>query len=358
MLLLEGTRLDMFDQLFGLFSTDLAIDLGTANSLVYVRKQGIVLNEPSVVAIEKGSDNSQRVKAVGKEAKEMLGKTPGNIVAIRPMRDGVIANFSITQAMLEHFIKKVHNRSHFIRSRLIISVPAGITNVERKAVREAAENAGVRQVWLIEQPLAAAIGAGLPVREARGNMIVDIGGGTTDVAVVSMSGMVTNVCLKVAGDKLDEAITTYVRRHHNMMIGERTAEQIKIRLGSVWPQPEGEEEPFMDMKGRDLISGVPKSIELTSSDVRQALNDCAKGILDAVKATLEKTPPELAGDISERGLVLAGGGANLRGLDKMLREELGIPVFVAEEPLLAVVRGAGMVLEDLESYKPILMSDV
>ncbi|MEC9466105.1 MAG: rod shape-determining protein [Myxococcota bacterium] len=348
----------MFDSLFGLFSTDLAIDLGTANTLVYVRKQGIVLNEPSVVAIQKGSDNSQRVKAVGKEAKDMLGKTPGNIVAIRPMRDGVIANFSITQAMLEYFIKKIHNRSHFIRSRLIISVPAGITNVERKAVREAAENAGVREVWLIEQPLAAAIGAGLPVREARGNMIVDIGGGTTDVAVVSMSGMVTNVCLKVAGDKLDESIINYVRRHHNMMIGERTAEQIKFRLGSVWPPPEGAEEPWMDMKGRDLISGVPKSIELRAGDVREALSDCARAILDAVKATLEKTPPELAGDISERGLVLAGGGAHLAGLDNMIREEIGIPVMVAEDPLLAVVRGAGMVLEDVESYRPILLDDV
>ena len=348
----------MFDSLFGLFSTDLAIDLGTANTLVYVKDQGIVLNEPSVVAIQKGVDNSQRVKAVGKEAKEMLGKTPGHIVAIRPMRDGVIANFSITQAMLEYFIKKVHNRSHFIRSRLIISVPAGITNVERKAVREAAENAGVRQVWLIEQPLAAAIGAGLPVREARGNMIVDIGGGTTDVAVVSMSGMVTNVCLKVAGDKLDEAIINYVRRHHNMMIGERTAEQIKIKLGSVWPTPDFEEDSFMYMKGRDLITGVPRSIELTSGDVREALADCARGVVQAVKATLEKTPPELAGDISERGLVLAGGGGYLRGLDCMIREEIGIPVFVAEEPLLAVVRGVGMVLEEVEAYQSVLLADV
>lgn len=344
----------MFDSFFGLFSTDLAIDLGTANTLVYVRKQGIVVNEPSVVAISQ-SGGTQKVLAVGAEAKQMLGKTPGNIVAIRPMRDGVIADFTITEAMLKYFINKIHNRSYLVRSRLIISVPAGITNVERKAVREAAENAGVRQVWLIEQPMAAAIGAGLPVREARGNMIVDIGGGTSDVAVVSMSGMVTNVTLKLAGDKLDEAIINYVRRNHNMMIGERTAEQIKIRLGSVHPPIGNEEEPRMDMKGRDLISGVPKSIELTSPEVREALADCARGILEAVKATLEKTPPELAGDISERGVVLAGGGAYLRGLDCLIRDEIGIPVFVADEPLLAVVRGAGMVLEDVEGYESILM---
>lgn len=345
----------MFDSLMGLFSTDLAIDLGTANTLVYVRNRGVVVNEPSVVAIAK-SGGTQRVLAVGAEAKQMLGKTPGNIVAIRPMRDGVIADFTVTEAMLKYFIAKIHNRRHFVRSRLIISVPAGITNVERKAVREAAENAGVRDVWLIEQPMAAAIGAGLPVREARGNMIVDIGGGTTDVAVVSMSGMVTNVTLKLAGDKLDEAVINHVRRHHNMMIGERTAEQIKIQLGSVWP-PENpaDEPPPMDMKGRDLITGVPKSIALTAPEVREALSDCARGILEAVKATLEKTPPELSGDISERGIVLAGGGAGLRGLDIMLREEIGIPVFVADEPLLAVVKGVGMVLEDLEGYKGILM---
>ena len=346
----------MLDSFFGLFSTDLAIDLGTANTVVYVRKQGIVVFEPSVVAITK-QDGVQRVLAVGEAAKNMLGKTPGNIVAIRPMRDGVIADFTVTEAMLKYFIQKIHNRRHFVRSRMIISVPAGITNVERKAVREAAENSGVREVWLIEQPMAAAIGAGLPVREARGNMIVDIGGGTTDVAVVSMAGMVTNVTLRVAGDKMDEAIINYVRRHHNMLIGERTAEQIKIRLGSVWPPKEGDELPPMDMKGRDLITGVPKSIELSMPEVREALADCARSILGAVKETLEKTPPELAGDISERGIVLAGGGAMLRGLDTLLREEIGIPVFVAEEPLLAVVKGAGMVLEDLDGYKQILLDN-
>jgi rod shape-determining protein MreB len=344
----------MFDPILGLFSTDLAIDLGTANTLVYVRKRGIVVNEPSVVAIARNG-GQQKVVAVGLDAKNMLGKTPGNIVAIRPMRDGVIADFTVTEAMLKYFIAKIHNRRHFVRSRLIISVPAGITNVERKAVREAAENAGVRQVWLIEQPMAAAIGAGLPVREARGNMIVDIGGGTTDVAVVSMSGMVTNVTLKVAGDKLDEAIINYVRRNHNMLIGERTAEQIKFQLGSVWAPEDAVEPSPMAVKGRDLISGVPKSIELTAPEVRDALADCARSILEAVKATLEKTPPELAGDISDRGIVLAGGGAGLRGLATMLREEIGIPAFVADEPLLSVVKGAGMVLEDIEGYKQILI---
>lgn len=347
----------MFDSVLGLFSTDLAIDLGTANTLVYVRNQGIVTNEPSVVAIAK-KNGGQKVLSVGAEAKQMLGKTPGNIVAIRPMRDGVIADFTVTEAMLKYFIQKIHNRRNFVRSRLIISVPAGITNVERKAVREAAENAGVRQVWLIEQPMAAAIGAGLPVREARGNMIVDIGGGTTDVAVVSMSGMVTNVTLKVAGDKLDESIINYVRRHHNMLIGERTAEQIKFNLGSVWPPEDPADEPEpMDVKGRDLISGVPKSIELTGPEVREALSDCARSILEAVKATLEKTPPELSGDISDRGVVLAGGGANLRGLATMLREEIGVPAFVADEPLLAVVHGAGMVLEDVDSYRQLLIAE-
>ncbi|MCK5689299.1 rod shape-determining protein [Myxococcota bacterium] len=346
----------MLDSLLGLFSTDLAIDLGTANTLVYVRTKGIVVNEPSVVAITE-TNGVQKVLAVGAEAKKMLGKTPGNIKAIRPMRDGVIADFTVTEAMLRYFIQRIHNRRHFVRSRLIISVPAGITNVERKAVREAAKKAGVREVWLIEQPMAAAIGAGLPVREARGNMIVDIGGGTTDVAVVSMSGMVTNVTLKTAGDKLDEAIINYVRRQHNMMIGERTAEQIKIKIGSVWPIPNENDYGPMDMKGRDLISGVPKAIELTMGEVREALSDCARSIVGAVKDTLEKTPPELSGDISDRGIVLAGGGANLRGLDLLLRDELSIPAFKAEEPLLAVARGTGMVLEDLDAYKILLKSN-
>ncbi|MCC6806983.1 MAG: rod shape-determining protein [Deltaproteobacteria bacterium] len=342
----------MFDRLVGVFSSDLAIDLGTANTVVYVRGKGIVLNEPSVVAIARTNGGPPKVLAVGKEAKDMLGKTPGNIAAIRPMRDGVIADFTATEAMLKYFIQKVNNRQHFVKARLVISVPAGITDVERKAVREAAEAAGVREVYLIEQPMAAAIGAGLPVQEPRGNMIVDIGGGTTDVAVISLGGIVNYVTLKVAGDKMDDSIIQYVRRRHNILVGERTAEMIKQQLGSAYPLPE---ERTMEIKGRDLISGVPKSIQITSQDIRDSLADVVRGILEAVKATLEKTPPELSGDISERGLVLAGGGAMLAGLDEVLREELGIPVVVSDQPLLAVVNGAGKVLEDLTTFRNLLM---
>jgi rod shape-determining protein MreB len=341
-----------FDRVLGVFSSDLAIDLGTANTVVYVRGKGIVLNEPSVVAIARSNGGPPKVLAVGKEAKDMLGKTPGNIAAIRPMRDGVIADFTATEAMLKYFIQKVNNRQHFVKSRLVISVPAGITDVERKAVREAAEAAGVREVYLIEQPMAAAIGAGLPVQEPRGNMIVDIGGGTTDVAVISLGGIVNYVTLKVAGDKMDDSIIQYVRRRHNILVGERTAEVIKQTLGSAYPLPE---ERTMEIKGRDLISGVPKSIAITSQDIRDSLADVVRGILEAVKATLEKTPPELSGDISERGLVLAGGGAMLTGLDEVLREELGIPVVVSDQPLLAVVNGAGKVLEDLPTFRNLLM---
>jgi rod shape-determining protein MreB len=342
----------MFDKFLGVFSSDLAIDLGTANTVVYVRGKGIVLNEPSVVAIARTNGGNPKVLAVGKEAKDMLGKTPGNIAAIRPMRDGVIADFTATEAMLKYFIQKVNNRQSFVKARLVISVPAGITDVERKAVREAAEAAGVREVYLIEQPMAAAIGAGLPVQEPRGNMIVDIGGGTTDVAVISLGGIVNYVTLKVAGDKMDDSIIQYVRRRHNILVGERTAEVIKQTLGSAYPLPE---EKTMEIKGRDLISGVPKSITITSQDIRDSLADVVRGILEAVKATLEKTPPELSGDISERGLVLAGGGAMLAGLDEVLREELGIPVVVSDQPLLAVVNGAGKVLEDLAQFRNLLM---
>jgi rod shape-determining protein MreB len=342
----------VFDGFLGLFSTDLAIDLGTANTLVYVRGKGIVLNEPSVVAIARNNGGPPKILAVGKEAKDMLGKTPGNIAAIRPMRDGVIADFTVTEAMLKYFIEKVNNRKHFIKSRLVISVPAGITDVERKAVREAAETAGVREVFLIEQPMAAAIGSGLPVQEPRGNMIVDIGGGTTDVAVISLGGIVNYVTLKMAGDKMDEAIIQYMRRRHNILVGERTAEMIKLQIGSAYPLPE---EKSMEVKGRDLISGVPRMISITSQDIRDALADVVRGIIEAVKATLEKTPPELSGDISERGLVLAGGGASLAGLDEVLREEIGIPVVVAETPLLAVVNGTGLVLDDLEGYKNLFL---
>jgi len=335
-----------------MFSADLAIDLGTANTVVYVRGRGVVLNEPSVVAINKTNGTHGRVLAVGKEAKDMLGKTPGSIVAIRPMRDGVIADFTVTEAMLKYFITKVNNRQHFIKSRLVISVPAGITDVERKAVREASQSAGVREVFLVEQPMAAAIGAGLPVQEPKGSMIVDIGGGTTDVAVISLCGIVNYVTLKVAGDKMDESIIQYMRRRHNILVGERTAEMIKVNLGSAYPL---EEEKSMEVKGRDLISGVPKAITITSQDIRDSLADVVRSIVESIKATLEKTPPELSGDISERGIVLAGGGASLLGLSEVIAEEIGVPVRVCEAPLLAVVKGVGMVLEDLKTYKNVLM---
>lgn len=332
-----------------MFSQDIAIDLGTANTLVHMRGRGIVLDEPSVVAITKTVN--RKVVAVGLEAKEMLGKTPGNIEAIRPMREGVIADFAVTEAMLKSFIRKAHERTHFIRSRLVISIPAGITDVETKAVREAAMSAGVREVLLIEQPMAAAVGAGLPVLDARGSMIIDIGGGTTDIAVISLGGLVTYRTLKVAGDKMDEAIIQYVRRRNNILIGERTAEQVKKKIGSVHASSEPGE---MELKGRDLISGVPRAIRITRDDVREALADTVQVMVEAARSVLERTPPELSADLAERGLVLVGGGASLAGLDKILREETGIPAIVAEDPLLAVVNGVGHVLEDLDRYRGLL----
>lgn len=339
----------MYSKFLGLFSQDIAIDLGTANTVVHVRGKGIVLNEPSVVAITHGP--SRKVVAVGRDAKDMLGKTPGNIEAIRPMREGVIADFAVTEAMLKYFIQKANKRKHGIASRVVISIPAGITDVETKAVREAAMSAGVREVFLIEQPMAAAVGAGLPVLDARGSMIIDIGGGTSDVAVISLGGMVTFKTLKVAGDRMDEAIINFVRRRSNILIGERTAEAIKIAIGNA----HGSVAPVeMEIKGRDLISGVPKSITITGSDVREALTDTTMAIVEAAKSVLEKTPPELSADLAERGIVLAGGGANLAGLDLVLREETGIPVFCAENPLLSVVTGVGMVLDDLERYRGLL----
>jgi rod shape-determining protein MreB and related proteins len=332
-----------------MFSQDIAIDLGTANTLVHMRGKGIVLDEPSVVAITKG--NNRKVVAVGHEAKEMLGKTPGNIEAIRPMREGVIADFAVTEAMLKYFIRKANRRNHLIRSRLVISIPAGITDVETKAVREAAMSAGVREVLLIEQPMAAAVGAGLPVLDARGSMIIDIGGGTTDIAVISLGGLVTYRTLKVAGDKLDEAIIQYVRRRHNILIGERTAESVKVKIGNVHERCDL---GSMELKGRDLISGVPKSIQITAAHVREALADTIQGMCEALRSVLERTPPELSADLAERGVVLVGGGAHLAGLDLVMREESGIPAIVAEDPLLAVVNGVGMVLEDLDRYRGLL----
>lgn len=332
-----------------MFSQDIAIDLGTANTLVHMRGRGIVLDEPSVVAITRSAH--RKVVAVGREAKDMLGKTPGTIEAIRPMREGVIADFAVTEAMLKYFIRKAHKRNHLIRSRVVISIPAGITDVETKAVREAALGAGVREVLLIEQPMAAAVGAGLPVLDARGNMILDIGGGTSDVAVISLGGLVTYRTLKVAGDRLDESIIQYVRRRHNILIGERSAEQVKVRVGNVHSSVDL---GSMELKGRDLISGVPRSITISSQDVREALADTVQVMVEACRSVLERTPPELSADLAERGLVLVGGGGHLAGLDLVLREETGIPAIVAEDPLLAVVNGVGIVLEDLEKYRGLL----
>ena len=342
---------DVLEKLSTLFSTDLAIDLGTANTLVHVRGKGVVLNEPSVVAISKNG-NQTKVLAVGRDAKEMLGKTPGNITAIRPMRDGVIADFTVTEAMIKSFIEKANEKKYFARSRLIISVPAGITSIEQKAVREAALGAGVREVHLIEQPMAAAVGAGLPVQDARGSMIIDIGGGTTDVAVISLGGLVSSQTLRVAGDKLDDSIVNFVRKRHNILIGERTAELIKMKIGSAHPL---DDELDIDVKGRDLITGVPRQITLTSIEIREALSDCIRQIVAAVKATLEKTPPELSADIIDRGIVLCGGGAMIKNLDVLLSEECGLPVFVAENPLHAVVDGVGTVLENLPKYRSLLL---
>jgi rod shape-determining protein MreB len=345
---LEQGVINWFSNKFG---KGLAIDLGTANTLVHVQGEGVVLNEPSVVAIVKDGGQN-KILAVGRDAKEMLGKTPGNIVAIRPMRDGVIADFDVTQEMIRRFIMKATKRGMLFRSRLLISVPAEITSIEQKAVREAALGAGVREVHLIEQPMAAAVGAGLPVREARGSMIIDIGGGTTDVAVISLSGLVASQTLRVAGDKLDEAIVNFVRKRHNILIGERTAELIKIKIGSAYPL---ESELQITVKGRDLITGVPRSVTITSIEVREALQDAFRQFVSTTKTVLEHTPPELSADIMERGIVVCGGGANIMGLDKRLAEQCGIPVFIAANPLHAVVNGVGQVLEDIESYRGLLL---
>ncbi|OFX18433.1 MAG: rod shape-determining protein [Anaeromyxobacter sp. RBG_16_69_14] len=340
----------MLDWLHGIVSRDLAIDLGTANTLIYLRGTGIVSNEPSVVAVQQDARDGRRVLAVGKEAKAMLGRTPGNIVAIRPMKDGVIADFEITAAMLRYFINSTHSRRRFVRPRIIVGVPSGITEVERRAVREAAESAGAREVYLIEQPIAAAIGAGLPITEPSGNMILDIGGGTCDVAVISLGGIVCSRSVRIAGDKMDEAIIQYIKRKYNLLIGERTGEMIKIGIGTAYSMPE---ELTMEIKGRDLVAGMPRSLTVTSSEIREALAEPLNGILEAVKVTLERTPPELAGDIADRGIVLAGGGALLRNLDTLLREETGLPVSLAEDPLSAVVIGAGKSLEELDVLRQV-----
>ena len=341
----------MFDNVLGFFSNDIGIDLGTANTLVYVKDHGIVLREPSVVAVQQGTN---KVLAVGDEAKRMLGRTPGNIVAIRPLKDGVIADFEVTEAMLRHFISKVHNRRRMVRPRVVIAIPSGITEVEKRAVKESATHAGAREVYLIEEPMAAAIGVGLPVQDAAGNMIIDIGGGTTEVALISLSGIVFSRSVRVAGDELDEAIINYMKRAYNLMIGERTAEDIKIKIGSAYPI---EKEMSMEVKGRDLVAGLPKTITITSQEVREALLEPISTIVDSVRITLERCPPELSADLVDRGLVLAGGGALLRGLDKLLQEETGLSVHVAEDPLSAVAEGTGRALQELRFLKAVASRD-
>ena len=337
----------MFSRFFDLFSNDIGIDLGTANSLVYVKDRGIVLREPSVVAIQTGTN---RVLAVGNEAKRMLGRTPGNITAIRPMKDGVIADFEITEAMLRYFIRKVQSNRIMVRPRIIISVPSGITEVEKRAVKDSATHAGAREVYLIEEPMAAAIGVGLPVQEPAGNMIVDIGGGTTEVALISLAGIVFSRSVRVGGDEMDEAIIQYMKRVYNLMIGERTAEQIKISIGSAYALPE---ETSMEVKGRDLVAGLPKTLTLTTEEVREALHEPISTIVEAVRFTLERSPPELSADLVDRGMVLAGGGALLRGIDKLIAEQTGLPVHVADDPLSAVAEGTGMVLHELKFLRKV-----
>ncbi len=341
----------ILDPILGWFSNDLAIDLGTANTLVYVNGKGIVLSEPSVVAVRNNVRDRNRVMAVGREAKMMLGRTPGNIAAIRPMKDGVIADFEITEAMLRHFIRKVHNRRTLIRPRIIICVPSGITPVEKRAVRESAESAGAREVYLIEEPVAAAIGAGLPITEPICNMVVDIGGGTSEVAVISLAGIVFSISVRVGGDKMDEAILQYVKRTYNLLIGERTAEIIKTTIGNAFL---GENESI-DVKGRDQVSGVPKIISLNSDEVRQAIQEQIDSIVAAVKTALEQTPPELAADIVDRGIYLTGGGALLKGLDELLKQETGLPIKIADDPLATVVLGSGRALDNLNILKEVMV---
>ena len=335
----------MFNKLLGLFSDDLAIDLGTANTLVFAKGKGIVCCEPSVVAVQKDARGGKRVKAVGRVAKEMLGRTPGSIVAIRPMKDGVIADFEITEAMLRYFIGRAHNRRKLYAPRIIICVPYGITEVEKRAVRESAHQAGARDVYLIEEPMAAAIGAGMPIAEPSGNMIVDVGGGTTEVAVISLSGIVYSQSARVGGDKMDEAIIQHMKRKYNLLVGERTAEMIKCTIGTAYPT---EEVMTMEVKGRDLVAGLPKTLEVNSDEIRDALQEPINAIVEAVRIALERTPPELSADIVDTGIVLAGGGALLKNLDILLREETGLPVLIADDPMSAVVLGSGQTLDEME----------
>ena len=341
----------LMDMFFGSYAGDLAIDLGTANTLVSVRGKGIVIREPSVVAIDK---NDERILAVGIEAKRMLGRTPGNIVAVRPLKDGVIADFEVTEAMLRHFITKVHNSRHLVRPRIMVCVPTGITQVEKRAVKESAQSAGAREVYLIEEPMAAAIGADLPIQEPTSNMVVDIGGGTTEVAVISLSGIVYSRSVRVGGDKMDESIMTHVKRKYNMLIGESSAEEIKIKIASAYPM---DPEMTMEIKGRNLVDGLPKNIVVHSEDVRGALLECLVKITSAIKETLERTPPELSADIIDHGITLTGGGALLRGLDQLIQSETGIDVHIAEDPLDCVAKGAGAVLDHVDVLHDVLDTD-
>jgi len=334
-----------YDDFLGLFSSDMGIDLGTATTLVYLKNEGIVLCEPSVVAIEAGTSN---VLAVGEEAKRMLGRTPGNIVAIRPMRDGVIADFEIAESMLRYFIKKVQRSRRLVRPRMVVAVPSGITEVEKRAVKDSALHAGAREVYMLEEPVAASIGVGLPIQEPSGNMIIDIGGGTTEMAVISLAGVVFSKSIRVGGDEMDDAIINYLKRTYNLMVGERTAEEIKIRIGSSYPL---DEELSMNVRGRDLIAGLPKMIAITSEEIREALSEPIAQIVEAVRITLERTPPELSADLIEKGIILAGGGSLLRGVDKLIAEETSLPVHLADDPLTAVALGTGKVLSELKYLK-------
>ncbi|MDD5877720.1 MAG: rod shape-determining protein [Clostridiales bacterium] len=334
---------------FGKMTKDMGIDLGTANTLVYIKGQGIVVREPSVVAIR---DDSKEVLAVGEEAKRMIGRTPGNIVAIRPMKDGVIADFDVTQSMLSYFIQKAAAKKGVVSPRIAICVPFGVTEVEKRAIEEAARTAGAKDAFLIEEPMAAAIGAGLRIEEPEGNMVVDIGGGTSEIAIISLGGIVTAKSIRLGGDELDEAIVNYVKKEYSLMIGERTAEDVKIRIGSAYKEGE---EMEMEIRGRDLISGLPKTMQISSSEVRDALRDPVNSIVDGIKSTLEKTPPELASDIMENGIMLTGGGALLKGLDKLVKEETGMPVKIAENPLDCVAIGTGKSVEDQEIFEKVLM---
>jgi len=341
---------NLYNQILGLFSFDMGIDLGTATTLVYVKGHGIVLCEPSVVAIRKGIN---QVLAVGEEAKRMLGRTPGSILAIRPMKDGVIADFEITENMLRYFIKKVHQRKYLVKPRMVIAIPSGITEVEKRAVRDSAMHAGAREVYLVEEPKAAAIGVGLPIQEPAGNMIVDIGGGTTEVAVISLADIVFSKSVRIAGDEMDDAIIQYLKKTYNLMIGERMAEEIKIKIGSAYPL---DEELTMEVKGRDLVAGLPKMITVSSEEIREALSEPIASILEAIRITLERIPPELSADLIERGIILAGGGSLLKGIDKLISEETGLPVHIAEDPITAVALGTGKGLENMQFLKKVVVS--